>query len=108
MGDHAGFLETSLVMYLHPELVHLERQKVSESVSLERLKKIQDSGLVTGFDWYSKYPYHFAGDPTRATAEYGKFIFDILLANTVNAVNAVKADKTSLKLISKYNKSCGD
>ena len=107
MGQHAGFLETALMMYLRSELVHLERQKVSESVSLDRLKELQDLKLFTGFDWYSKYPHHVAGDPTRATAEYGKFIFDIMLANTVDVINAVKADKTSLKLINKYNKSCG-
>jgi creatinine amidohydrolase len=104
MGDHAGFSETSLMMYLRPELVHLERAKISESVSLDRLKELQDQSIVTGFDWYSKYPYHFAGDPSRATGEHGKFIFDILVTNTVNAINAIKADETSLKLIDEYNR----
>ena len=107
MGEHAGFSETALMMYLRPDLVHLDKAKVSESENLDRLNELQQMGIVTGFDWYSKFPYHFAGDPTRATAEYGEFIFDILLANTVGAINAVKADKTSLKLIEKFNKSCG-
>ena len=106
MGAHAGFLETALMMYLRPELVHLERQKVSESASLNRLKEIQSAGLFTGFSWYSNYPHHVAGDPTRATGEFGKYIFDVFLANTVNVINTVKADKTSLKLIGKYNKLC--
>jgi creatinine amidohydrolase len=104
MGDHAGFSETSLMMYLRPELVHLERAKISEGVSLDRLKELSNQNIVTGFDWYSKYPNHFAGDPSRATAEHGKFIFDILVANTVNAINAIKADNTSLKLIDEYNR----
>jgi len=104
MGDHAGFSETSLIMYLRPELVHLEKAKISESKNLDRLKDLQNLGIVTGFDWYSKYPHHFAGDPSRATAEHGKFIFDILVTNTVNAINAIKADKTSLKLINEFNR----
>jgi creatinine amidohydrolase len=108
MGDHAGFLETALIMHLRPDLVHLERQKVSESVNLERLKDLANAGLYTGYDWYAKYPHHFAGDPSRASAELGAFIFDVLLNNTVNAVNAVKADNVSLKLIEEYNSRCGD
>jgi len=104
MGDHAGFSETSLMMYLRPELVHLERAKILEGVSLDRLKELQDQGTVTGFDWYSKYPHHFAGDPSRATVGYGEFIFGILVTNTVNAINAIKADKASLKLISEFGR----
>ena len=107
MGDHAGFLETALMMHIRPDLVHMERQKVSESVSLERLKDIKAEKVVSGFDWYAKYPHHVAGDHTLATAEYGAFIFDLLLENTVNAINAVKADNVSLKLIEEYNK-CGN
>ncbi|MDR0472302.1 MAG: creatininase family protein [Treponema sp.] len=105
MGDHAGFLETSLIMHLRPELVHMEKQIVSESVSLERLKDLEDSGIVTGFDWYAKYPCHFAGDPSQATAEFGAFIFDILLDNTINAINAIKTDNVSMKIIEEYNRN---
>jgi creatinine amidohydrolase len=103
MGGHAGFCETSLMMHLHPNLVHMEKQKVEESINLNRLKELQDAGLVTGFDWYSKYPHHFAGDPIRATAQHGAFIFDILTANTVSSINAIKADNTSLKLVEEFN-----
>ena len=103
LGDHAGFSETALMMYLRPDLVHMERQKVSESMSLDRLKDQEDAGLFTGFDWYAKYPHHFAGDPSRATPELGEFLFNIKLGNTVNAINAIKADDVSLKLIDEYN-----
>jgi creatinine amidohydrolase len=108
MGDHAGFLETALIMHLRPELVFMERQKVQESVNMKRLKKIQDEALITGFDWYSKYPHHFAGNPSRATAEHGAFIFEILLGNIVNAINAIKTDEVSLGLIKEYNRICGN
>jgi creatinine amidohydrolase len=104
MGGHAGFLETSLMMYLRPELVHMDRLKVQESASMERLKELEEAGVFSGFNWYAKYPHHFAGDPSRAAPEHGAFIFDILLENSVKAINALKDDKMSLKLIKKYNK----
>ena len=103
MGDHAGFLETSLIMQLRPDLVHMGEQKADECVNLDRLKTLEDAGVFTGFNWYSKYPYHFAGDPSRASAAHGEFIFDMLVSNTVNVINAVKADNTSAALIDEYN-----
>ena len=105
MGGHAGFLETSLIMYLRPELVHMERQNIQESVSLERLKELGNQKIVTGFDWYAKYPHHIAGNPSLATAEHGAFIFDILLSNTVHAINTIKADTMSLTMIEEYNQT---
>ena len=103
MGGHAGFLETSLIMYLCPELVHMQRVKVGESESLDRLKNLQEQSIFTGFDWYAKFPHHFAGDPSLASAEHGSYIFDILLSNVVEIIKAVKEDDVSLKLIKEYN-----
>jgi creatinine amidohydrolase len=103
MGGHAGFSETALMMHLRPDLVHMERQKTAESVSMRRLKGLQDLGVFTGFNWYSEYPHHFAGDPSRATPEHGAFIFDILVSNTVNAINAIKADNVSAGFIKEFS-----
>ena len=102
MGKHAGFLETSLMMYLNPELVSMDKVKASESDSMDRLKDIQSLDLFTGFNWYANYPYHFAGNPMRASKENGEFIFNILLSNIVKIIDTVKADKMSLKLIEEY------
>ena len=104
LGNHAGFSETALIMHLCPGLVHMERVKVSESAALGRLEAIKDAGIFTGFNWYSDYPHHFAGNPSAATAEHGAFIFDILAANTADMINAVKKDDVSLKLIGEYNR----
>ena len=103
MGEHAGFSETSLIMYLRPDLVHMERQKVSESVNLNRLKDIESRGIFTGFNWYAKYPHHFAGDPSRATASHGEYIFNILVDNAVGVINSVKDDTVSPALVAEYN-----
>jgi creatinine amidohydrolase len=104
MGYHAGFFETALIMHLCPDLVHPEKQNNAESASMERLKNLEDMEIFTGFNWYASYPHHFAGDPSRATAEYGGLIFDILTGNAVNVINQIKADDTSLKLIDEYSR----
>jgi len=104
MGGHAGFYETSLVMHLRPELVHMDKVNVNESASLGRLNHITEKGVYTGFNWYADYPHHFAGDPSGASNEHGKFIFDILINNTANTLDAIKADKISHALMIEFNK----
>ena len=103
MGGHAGFSETSLIMHLRPELVNLNRVNTVESASLGRLNEISEKGVYTGFSWYADFPHHFAGDPAGAAGEYGKMIFDILVNNTADAFNLIKADKTSHTLIHEFN-----
>ena len=103
MGGHAGFSETSLIMHLRPKLVHSDRIKVEESASLDRLKDITEKGIYTGFNWYADYPYHFAGDPSGASKENGKLIFDILVRNSADVYNTIKADNISPGLIIEYN-----
>ena len=105
LGNHAGFSETALVMHLCPELVHMDRVKTGESASLGRLDGIKKLGVFTGFNWYADYPHHFAGDPSPATKEQGKYIFDILVGNVVSVLREVKADDVSLNLIDEYNQS---
>lgn len=104
MGDHGGFYETSLMMHLRPDLVHLEKVNKEEYKDLGRLKDIKDAGIFTGFGWYASYPHHFAGDPAGATKENGKIIFDILVSKVENLINTIKADDVSLPLIREYNK----
>jgi len=103
MGGHGGFSEASLIMHLRPELVFPDRVKVEESESLDRLKDVTDAGIFTSFFWYASYPHHFAGDPSLATAENGKIIFDILQRKIVNIYDTIKADEASHKLIREYN-----
>ena len=104
MGQHAGFSETALIMHLKPELVHMEKADIAESVELGRLNSLKKLGVYTGFDWYADYPHHFAGDPSPATPEYGKFIFDIMRENVVKILREIKTDSVSPALVSEYNK----
>ena len=103
LGAHAGFAETAVMFYLRPELVNLDKVIVSESESLGRLEKLRKLNVYTGFNWYAEYPNHFAGDPSKATAQFGKFIFDIIVKNTAKVIDEVKKDKVSLPMIKEFN-----
>ena len=103
LGDHAGLTETAVMMHLRPDLVRISEQDPSEGANLGRLKEIQENRLFTGFNWYASYPNHFAGDPTPATPEIGKLIFDMYTQNIANAIKSIKNDKTSPRLVEEYN-----
>jgi len=101
---HGGFLETALIMHLRPDLVHMEEVNVDECFSLERLRELQGLNVFTGFDWYSMYPHHFAGDPRTATAEFGAELFKAIIENVARIIDLIKADKVTPALIDEYNK----
>ncbi|NMC05951.1 MAG: creatininase family protein [Candidatus Lokiarchaeota archaeon] len=80
LGDHADELETSLMMYLHPDLVKKDLL-VKEYPDLPKFKII-DSGRP--------YMNHgVIGDATLATAEKGNRIFDMMLEHLLALVRAM-------------------
>jgi len=101
-GAHAGLTETAMIMHLRHDLVHTEAQDPVEGQSLNRLADIEKAQLFTGFSWYANYPAHFAGDPTLATPELGKMLFNMTVENTACAIKAIKSDKASEKMRQEY------
>ena len=71
---HGGKYETSCILFERPELVHMDKTKIiipeipedwdQSFFDLKSIKEISELG-------------HF-GDPTQATQEFGKKIFDII------------------------------
>ena len=102
LGQHAGISETSMIMHLQPNLVHMDAQNPKEGASLDRLDDIEKHSLFTGFNWYAKFPAHFAGDPTGANPQLGKMIFDMAVNNVAAAIKAIKADDVSPRLAKEY------
>jgi creatinine amidohydrolase len=103
LGFHAGVLETSAIMYLRPDLVDIKAQNPKESKNMGRLAEIREKEIFTGFNWYAQYPYHFAGDPSLSTPEFGKLVFDTTCENLENVIRAVKSDNMSEILIKECN-----
>jgi creatinine amidohydrolase len=83
---HAGDIETSIQLYLHPELVDMKKAKVGH-----RYRRSSFSAHDLGRNWFWQYiiagsPYiggergevdGVSGDPTLATPELGKKILEL-------------------------------
>lgn len=104
LGQHAGISETSMIMHLQPELVDITAQDPAQTHSLNRLQEVESKSLFTGFNWYAKFPAHMAGDPTGASPEIGKLIFDYAVENVAGAIKAIKNDNNSLQFAKQYAK----
>ena len=62
-GHHAGALETSLMLHLHPELVQPE---------FRRLRRIRPAQLVRWRGWTRERWAGYMGDPALARADFGQ------------------------------------
>jgi creatinine amidohydrolase len=87
MGVHGGHGETSLMLHLRPDLVQMEhaRRRVPESLlDYEHI----GFGKPVSFGWTSDDfgPDGYIGDPTGATAEHGKALFDAAVGRLAEVI----------------------
>ncbi|MET7475580.1 mycofactocin biosynthesis peptidyl-dipeptidase MftE [Streptomyces sp. NPDC005648] len=76
-GDaHAGHTETSLLLHLAPELVHMDRAHPGNITPLRELMPALRTGGVAAVSASG-----VLGDPTTATAEEGARLFDALVTD---------------------------
>jgi creatinine amidohydrolase len=77
MGIHGGTDETSMMLHLAPELVDMDAASRNVPESLSANEYVRFGGPV-GFGWLSNDfgPSGHIGDPTTATAERGRVLFD--------------------------------
>ncbi len=98
---HACEIETSLSLYLFPELCHMERLPTGYS----RSKKDYDVGqAATQIDWFASYPETYVGDAHKASKEKGERLTRVQVDRLVEMVRKIKADENVLIHIRKYNK----
>ncbi|MGB8861794.1 MAG: creatininase family protein [Ilumatobacteraceae bacterium] len=94
MGVHGGTEETSIMLHLAPHLVDvgLAERRVPEVIALNQY--VRFGGRVS-FGWMSNdfYPDGYIGDPTAATAELGRQLFE----------GAVRGFGEALREISSFN-----
>lgn len=95
---HAGPGETSMIMKIHPELVHMDQHVPDEGAALNRLSALREAGVQTGIGWYSDFPTHYSGDARPADPEAGDRLLDAMAESLVTAIRAVKADTTAKAL----------
>ena len=96
VDGHAGEGEISNVMASRPELAHPERSSTQSGADLNRLELPE--GLYTGIWWYAKFPNHYQGDSSRATATRGEATTRAAATRIANAIRAMKRDETGPQL----------
>lgn len=99
---HADIMESSEMLLLAPECVHMDRVNVEESKALNRLAQYREAKVRTSLDWYADYPSHFAGDPTGATAEHGEWLFETYADTLAKTIDQVKRDKLTPRFLEEY------
>lgn len=99
IGDHAGETETSAILAIRPDLVHMDQvAQHDEGAPLNRLKPLRDQGVYTGIWWYGDHPTHYAGDARPATAEKGELYLNVMAQALARGLRAIKADTEAKRL----------
>jgi len=78
LGIHGGYSETSIVMHLRPDLVHEDRFVTTLPLEFADYEHIGFNGKAVTFGWLSDDfgPHGIVGDPTSASADAGKRMFE--------------------------------
>ncbi|MFT4306524.1 MAG: creatininase family protein, partial [Microbacterium sp.] len=93
LAVHAGAAETSLMLWLRPEAVDLDLAAGTVPVHLERYRTIGFRGAALSFGWSSQdvSADGVIGDPRRASADYGRALFEATTAQLAEAIAEVSA-----------------
>lgn len=95
-GDHAGEMETSLMLELFPELVLID-EAGSGAVRVPRMKGMREGWAWTPRRWTQVTADTGVGDPRRGTAEKGRrFLADLVPTIGGFLVELAAADTTDL------------
>ena len=93
--QHGGESETSMLLYLRPDVVKMDS---ANNESGKPLKRLHIQNAYTAIWWYADYPNHYAGEGGKATKEYGKLLIDQYVDQLARTIKAIKADKETLAL----------
>jgi len=96
---HAGETETSVLLYLRPDLVRMERAAAESGADEGRLAL---ADLYAAIWWYARFPNHYAGEGAKGTRELGQALTEHRVATLVRALRVVKADDKTLKLQAEF------
>ncbi|GAB4530590.1 MAG: creatininase family protein [Anaerolineae bacterium] len=91
VSDHAGEFETSLMLGLHPELVHMSR--VPAEAGTPQGNMADAPHTYNAIWWYADHPEHYAGDARKASVEKGQRLVEHTVDFLAQYIRMVKADR---------------
>jgi creatinine amidohydrolase len=98
-GDHAGELETSLLLHLTPDLVEMEHAGPGERRPFE-IEALCQPGVWTPRPWSHVHPDTGCGNPKAATAEKGaRYFAGITEAVAEVLVGLARAEKGQIPYV---------
>ena len=98
-GDHAGEMETSLLLHLRPEWVQMDNAGPGATKPFA-IPGLRAPGVWTPRPWSATHPDTGAGDPSRATAEKGRVYFEAVAAAVAELMVALaKAQRGELPYV---------
>jgi creatinine amidohydrolase len=96
VGGHGCMLETCVMLYIHPELVRMDRLGTVSGLPTHKGDRFVEAGVVVP-GWCLNFPNSYcATDPVRATARLGKVMLDILAEKVAKAARVFKEDNKYL------------
>ncbi len=95
---HAGEIETSAMLHLHPELVKLDVYG-DYGQTLGRIAHVREAGLETGIWWYADHPGHLKAEQVEFTAEKGRAIVEGHVNHLARQIRVVREDAVTPELL---------
>jgi creatinine amidohydrolase len=97
---HACEVETSLALYVFPELCHMDRVK---GKIYNRQRDLDVGPAATPVDWAANYPHYAVGDASKASAEKGEKIMNAWVDTVVDVVRKVKKDDVVANIMARFS-----
>jgi len=83
------------MQYIAPETI--DREAIPTYRTAPR-KDYPVPGAQTSVDWVASFPDHYAGDATKASANKGGRIFELITTRMAKLVKAIKADTVTAQI----------
>jgi creatinine amidohydrolase len=84
------------MLAIRPDLVKMDRAGDEDGSDQKRLADMPN--IWTATSWYARFPNHYAGVGSAATAEEGKLLVEHGIGALVKVVRGVKDDQTTPKI----------
>jgi creatinine amidohydrolase len=95
-GDHAGEMETSLLLHLRPDWVAMDQAGSGQRVPFA-IPGLNQGGVWTPRPWSASHPDTGSGNPAKASAEKGRRYFDAVSLEISRVLTALsRAEKGQL------------